>query len=324
MEWVATLPGRRVLAAALLAAALAGPRPVAATHTQVLAVTAAHSPAHAEVIAALRAKLDDAPERRVALRVTTVAELAQDTADGGDRPAPDLILTVGTEAAAAVLHGQPAAPVYCSLLPQAAYSPLLAGGERAPTSSALYLDQPVARQLRLIRLALPRLARIGVVLGPESRQGEAALRRAAAGLGLTLRVEVIHEERHLVGALHRVMDEADVLLAVPDPLVFNRHTAQSVLLATYRLGKPVVGYSRAYVGAGALLAVYSTPAQIGRQLGEWLLARPEPAGRLPPPRHPRYFSVDVNERVAHSLGYEIVPEEELARRLLEADKEDGP
>ncbi len=114
------------------------------------------------------------------------------------------------------------------------------------------------------------------------------------------------------------MDDADVLLAVPDPLVFNRHTAQSVLLTTYRLSKPVAAYSRTYVTAGALFSVYSTPAQIGRQIGEELLAMQDSPGRpLPAPGYPRYFSVEINERVARSLGIEPGQAEDLRRRLSE-------
>src|SRR4030065_2385532 len=126
----------------------------------------------------------------------------------------------------------------------------------------------MARQLRLIRLALPGRTRVGMVLGPDSQKSERELRRAATVAGIVPRMEQISDEKQLVGALHRVLDDADVLLAVPDALVFNRHTAQSMLLTTYRLGKPVAGYSRAYVTAGALFAVYSTPSQIGRHIGE--------------------------------------------------------
>ena len=156
------------------------------------------------------------------------------------------------------------------------------------------------------------------MLSQDSQKSEHELRRAAAVAGIVLRMEQIGDEKQLVGALHRVLDDADVLLAVPDPLVFNRNTAQSVLLTTYRMGKPVAGYSRAYVTAGALLAVYSTPAQIGRQIGEELLTMQVRPGRpLPAPGYPRYFSVEVNERVARSLGIEPGQVDDLTRRLIE-------
>lgn len=311
----------------LLLVALLVPWPALAI-SEVLVVVAERSAPHEEVLAAMRASLADALDRKIVLRVTAPADFGRSPANAGDRRRPDLVVTIGTEAASAVLAGRQPVPVLCAFLPESSYDALLQarGPDAQPElalHSAIFLDQPLHRQMQLLRLALPRHTRIGVVLGPESRRSEATLQRAAIAAGRTLRVERIADEKQLIQALYRVMDEADVLLAVPDPLVFNRHTAQSVLLTTYRLGKPVAGYSRAYAGAGALLAVYSTPAQIGRQIGETLRALAEAPGRaLPPPRHPRYFSVEVNERVAHSLGLDPGPEVELARRLVEGEAEE--
>jgi len=299
----------------------------AAAATEVLVVIATQqSPAYEEALTALRARLADVPDNELALRVMTAEEFSDSGPRVTDRKLPGLVVTLGTDAAATVLRQKLPTPTYCTFLPQATYAALAngAGGERARLS-ALFLDQPFIRQLRLIRLALPGRTRVGMVLGPDSQRHERGLRRAAAVAGVVLRLERISDEKQLVGALHRVLDDADVLLAVPDALVFNRHTAQSVLLTTYRLGKPVAGYSRAYVTAGALLAVYSTPTQIGRQIGEELLAMQNKADRpLPAAGYPRYFSVEVNERVAHSLGIEPGRADDLARRLAASDTEDNP
>jgi len=308
---------RRLIALAALAVAFVS-WPVAAA-TEVLVVIAQKSPAYEEALAALRTSLADVSDNEPTLRVMTAAEFSNSGPRATDQKLPGLVVTLGTDAAAMVLRQKLPAPTYCTFLPQAAYAALTnVSNERHARRSALYLDQPLIRQMQLIRLALPIRTRVGVVLGPESRKSEHNLRQAAVSAGLVLRIEQITDEKHLVGALHRVMDGADVLLAVPDPLVFNRNTAQSVLLTTYRLGKPVVGYSRAYVTAGALLSVYSTPAQIGRQIGEELLAMRDRSGRpLPAPGYPRYFSVEINERVARSLGIEPDQVEDLSRRLAE-------
>lgn len=298
----------------------------AAAVTDVLVVNAERSPGHEEAVASMRAALAGVPEKELRLHVVSVAEFSRTGARAKDWHLPDLIVTLGTDAAAAVLRERLPTPSFCTLLPQAAYATLaseLADTARPPRApvSVLYLDQPLTRQLRLIQLALPTHKRIGVVLGPESRKNERSLRRDAMSAGFMLHAEQISDERQLVGALHRAMADADVLLAVPDPLVFNRHTAQNVLLTTYRLGKPVSGYSRAYVTAGALLAVYSTPAQIGRQIGEDLLAMHKKSSRpLPAPGYPRYFSVEINERVARSLGLTPGQTEDLTHRLTETNE----
>jgi ABC-type uncharacterized transport system substrate-binding protein len=266
---------------------------------------------HTEMVASLRTVLGDA-QGRFQLHEVTTADLVRDVALQAD-----LIVTVGVEAATTVLQRSPASPVYCTLLPQATYVNLIGSlghNRQSRQLSALYLDQPFDRRLRMLRMILPQMTRLGAVLGPETRHVEAALRRTARAEGISLQIETIGTEKELVGALHRAMNDADALFAVPDPLVFSRHTAQNILLTAYRVGKPVIGYSRAYVRAGALIALHSSPAQVGREVAEILLAMP-PALTLPGPRSPRYFSLEINERVARSFGLNLSRAEELAHRL---------
>jgi len=291
----------------MLLVLLSGPA-MADTRQQILVVGGASTPAHGEVIGAMTGALGESGNRRFQLRSLASGDYTRaQVADAG------MVLTVGAEAAAAVLRDPPAVPVYCTFLPEATYAalPTPAGGVQR---SALFVDQSYTRRMRLIRQALPNKNRLGVVLGPESRRDEQALRRAASAEGFRLDIEIIAEERQLVGALHRAMDDADLLFAVPDAMIFNRHTAQNILLTAYRLGKPVTGFSRAYVTAGALFSVHSTPALIGREIGETLLAMPK-VFVLPPSHHSKYFEVETNERVARSLGITLEGAAELTRRL---------
>jgi ABC-type uncharacterized transport system substrate-binding protein len=182
--------------------------------------------------------------------------------------------------------------------------------------SAIYVDQPFDRQARLIRLAFPDARRVGLVIGAEREalvgKLEAELRRQ----GLSLEYEAISTDRELIGALERVLPSSDLLLALPDPIAFNRNTAQSVFLTSYRYRDPVLGYSSSLTRAGALLSLYSTPAQVGRQAADWIRnAGQDAAPSLPPPSHPDYFSVSINSQVARSLGIKLPAEAELVREL---------
>lgn len=298
--------------------------PVAmARQPEVLVVASPGNTAHDEVVTALRSALGEAAERRLMLKVRMLSDPVLNLHQAVPRPV--LVMTIGTEAAAAVLAGRPAMPVFSIFLPEASYRQLTADQPRQTGDrvSGLVIDQPFARQLRLIQLALPTANRVGVVLGPVSRRQEPALRRAATGSGMVVHSEPIDAERQLVGAIHRLLDDTDILLAIPDAVVFNRHTAQSVLLTANGLGKPVSGFSRAYVQAGALFAVYSTPTQIGRQAGEALLNFLD-SGQLPPTQAPRYFSVEINGRVARSLGLVLPDVKTLTRKLTETTHEDKP
>ena len=234
---------------------------------------------------------------------------------------PDLIVTVGTEAARSMLQVVSETPICMILIPRATSEALVREYEQTPLTprriiSAVYIDQPFQRQLQLIRLTLPRSRSLGVVYGPLSRESEKQLKAVADADNWDLHAVSISRENELFSAFTRVLDNSDVLLALPDPLVYNQHTTQNILLETYRQRKPLIGYSHAYVAAGALAAVYSTPQQIGRQVGEHLA---ELHGRgavsLPTPRYPKYFTVEVNQQVAQSLGLKVATATELQWKI---------
>ena len=232
-----------------------------------------------------------------------------------------LIIAVGVRAAEGLSSWSHRSPVLAVLVPRAWYIKsgrvrLSDGGRRLV--SAIYLDQPLDRQARLIRLAFPEARRVGVLLSAEQMGLADELEEALRPQRLGLVHAMVAEGDRLIAPLEQVLSEADVLLAFPDPLVFNRNTAQSLFLTSFRYRDPVVGYSRSMTRAGALVSLYSTPSQIGRQAAEWTGNALNGATlRLPAPAHPEYFEVSINDQVARSLGFSLPSEAELEKRLGE-------
>lgn len=230
-----------------------------------------------------------------------------------------VVVAVGVRAAESLSALPSRAPILAVLVPRTWFlksgrARLADGGRRAV--SAVYLDQPYERQARLIRLAFPDVRRVGVLLGPDQKGVADELDDALRSQRLGLVHQTVTEDERLLTPLELVLNETDVLLAVPDPLVFNRSTAQSLFLTSYRYRDPVVGYSRSMTRAGALVSVYSTPAQIGRQAAEWIVGvLGGAAPRLPAPAYPAYFEVSINDQVARSLGFTLPSEGELEKRL---------
>lgn len=228
----------------------------------------------------------------------------------------EAIIAVGVQAAQAVLGINVHRPVLVTLIPKSSFDKLRQNKNNSPEISAIYLDQPLDRQVALFGITLPTRKRLGVVIGPESQDKLKPLQTAARNQKIQLVTEKIDSADELLPAIQRVLSDADALLALPDPLVFNKNNAQSILLTSYRYQEPVIGYSQSYVKAGALYAVYSMPVQIGQQAGELiqrLLA--SKFSTLPSPQYPKYFSVSVNAQVARSLGIQMEDEEVLTQKL---------
>jgi ABC-type uncharacterized transport system substrate-binding protein len=212
-------------------------------------------------------------------------------------------LTFGVEALREVLKANVREPVVAALIPRAAYERTVrdAGKRGAAPMAALYLDQPLGRQLDLLRLALPEARRIGVILGPESIAQQAALSAAMRARGLEPVVGMATTAEALFAGIKPALDETDALLAVPDSLVFNNNTVSGVLTAAYRARIPMLAFSPAYVKAGALLSVHSTPAHIGVQAAAMVRGVYSGGGSVVS-QYPVDYTVRVNDSVARSLG----------------------
>jgi len=277
---------------------------------QVLAVLSESGGAHREAVDAMRTVLQ-AQGADMTLRSVGVDEYRR----AAFHDEADILVAVGARAMEAIAQADK--PSLNILVPRQSYESLRIRAKREPRAfSAIYLDQPLARHFRLVKQLLPGRGRVGVLLGPATLERLKPLQQAAREQQLALNAESVASQEEIVPALKRLLASDQVLLALPDPLVYNRDTAQSILLTSYRSQTPLIAYSKAYVQAGALAAVFSTPTQIGQQAAEILLRLEQTKGRaLPAPQHPKYFSLSVNYQVGRSLGLVLEDEAALLERI---------
>ncbi|MCX7897827.1 MAG: hypothetical protein N2441_08140, partial [Rhodocyclaceae bacterium] len=242
-------------------------------------------------------------------------------------PPPALILTIGAVALEETLRWlrqQPSAawqrvPVLATLLPRSSFLSAQSLSDGRPLS-AVWLDQPWSRQFAILRRLLPERTRVGILPGPETRAVLPQIEAEARAAGLRLVVgPAIDTPEQIYHSLREVLVDADVLLAVPDALVYNAATLRNILLTSYRARVPMAAFSAAYVKAGALYAVHSTPAQIARQSAQ--IMRAYLAGHpLPPPQAPREFTLVANARVAASLGIVLDDIDRIAEERRAAER----
>ncbi|MDD3674006.1 ABC transporter substrate-binding protein [Thauera propionica] len=229
----------------------------------------------------------------------------------------DLVVASGDAALSAALRLNPR-PTLAAMIGQARFDALRMAHPDRPLS-AFTLDQPAERQFRLLKAVLPDARRAGVLLGPE-RGDRVDLERAAAASGLDLFVRVIGDEAELIRGLEAVLRDSDSLIAVPDAMLSSPSAARSILLTSYRFQKPIVAFSRAYVDAGALAAIFTTPEQVAADLIAWLRLQKDESVQLPPPRGPASFDIAVNRQVARALGLSVADDAELLRLIATGDQ----
>ncbi len=270
--------------------------------------------AYAEFASQLGNALGQASGVKTALRVVTLSNLKDEPAARSGQS--QLLVAVGTAAMTAMARKPPPFPVLNVLVPRANFRSMARSNARTQDSklfSAVYFDQPWARQLSLIRNAVPG-RRVGILLGRDTAELGANLLAVAREARMVASIEMVADEADLVPALKRLLPNIDALLAVPDATIYNRSNIATILLTSYRAKVPLFGFSPSYVKAGALAAVYSHPGQIAQQVAEIIQNMPT-SGGLPPPQSPRYFSVNINPQVRMSLELDMDDEAQLLQKL---------
>ncbi len=305
--------GSRMARHALLATALLG-SPLATSGGQVDLVLSGPGELYTRLADSLETRLSANPVK-VDLNV-----IRMQAGDRRIRSAADLRVGVGMKACESLSGIGSSKPVLCSLVPRAGFV-RLAGRTSGRQISAIYLDQPIARQFALARALLPDAQRVGLLAGPALQREAGEIRRSARAAGFQADLEPADDEREAVLGIQRLVSSNDLILAAYDSQVLTPSTAKWLLHLAYQKNLPVLGFSRTYLDAGAAAAVYSTPEQIGRQTAEAILQSLQgDKGRLAPSAFPRYFDVAVNRAVARTLGLDPPPDAELARRMERPDR----
>lgn len=279
---------RRLLRQALCCGLLLWQAPAAA----VTVIVSAEGPIYDEVVAGLRATLPaDEP-----LDVRTAFEAGRAFPHGP-------VVAVGTMALDTTLvHARADTRALAVLVPRRSFETLVARHRPdSPALAALYLDQPLERQARAARAVFPSLRRLGIVLADDTGIGDFAAREPGND-GLVIRRIPAHDNP--LHAIETLLGRVDALIAVPDRRIYNRRTGHGILLGTYRANIPLIGYSSALVGAGALMSAWLPPGEHGREAGRMLAPHLGPRGKpgWPRSRYSSIYRIAVNHDVARSLG----------------------
>ena len=232
----------------------------------------------------------------------------------------ELVIALGVNALEAAGKLKQSTLVIGVFTPLPTFNSLMAANKRdLGNFSAIVLDQPYARQISLIKLILPEAKVLGLLTGFTSEKHSESIKQIGEQNNLNVLDEQLFNETELIPKLRTILNTTEALMAIPDPLVYTRETAQAILLTSYRYQKPVFGYSKSYVQAGALAGVYSNTQQLAKQAAEIAIDSQAAPGLLPAPQAPKYFSIAVNYQVAKSLNILMMDENQLHKKMLDIE-----
>lgn len=211
----------------------------------------------------------------------------------------DFIITIGRESTLRtneyITKNHTQAPILAVLIPHKMYNSITRNNKDRQIT-AIYREQPVDRQLKVIEKLLPEVKTIGVLTSMYDPSQIDELKDAVIKHHLNLVIAENKKREDLIDSLKHVLSNSDLLLTLPDPEIYNPFTAKGIFLTSYRRGVPIIGYSKTYVDAGAVAAVYTKAGQIAKQAASitntYFLKN-----SLQPPGYPTEYAVAKNEKI---------------------------
>jgi len=275
-----------------------------------LVAWAAHAAAPPRVLVVLSADEDHYDEALWGLQETIRARYPEARVDAfglGRAPfddQPDLVCPLGIAAAQETAREAADLPVVAGLVLR---PDVLADH---PHATGVVLQDSIESQLEQLERVLPGARTIGVVYAPKENQARVDRALAlAAHSGLRIEARPVSSPSEIPAALASLADRIDVLLGLPDSLVYTPETARSILLFSFRSRIPLVGLSGSWVQSGALYGPDWDYAELGRETGE--LALEVLDGSPPetrPPRPPQNVYYAVNGKTARRMKLALPPE----------------
>jgi putative ABC transport system substrate-binding protein len=185
------------------------------------------------------------------------------------------------------------------------------------TGMANLFNDLLAKQIELLTLVVPGLARVALLSGPYAAGYTAAAREAVAVKGVALSVAVVEDAAALAPAFDALARERPQALVVAASGSMH-HVTQSVVMHARRLRLPSISAlpPESWIGAGGMIAYAPDYADSHRKAAgyvERILRGADPA-ELPVEQSTR-FSFWINLKTAREIGVTLSP-----AILVRADK----
>ncbi|HTT66120.1 MAG TPA: ABC transporter substrate binding protein [Bryobacteraceae bacterium] len=252
----------------------------------------------AEAVEGLRARLSGngvAVDLLDVNQATYAADIAEEVLR---RPA--VVVAVGSDAVRAVLGRESAGKIVSTMTLEADRAG--GTGEAGRLNAAVYLDIPLRTLVAEVRKIFPERTRIGVIRNPGRRGVASQIRSQVADPG-SLQVAECASADQLLPVFLSFRKKVDFVICLPDGSLYNSTTARPLIMASLENRLPIVGFSPAFLRAGAAVAIYPDYRGIGQQTADLVRRCLEP-GDCTAWEAPRKVDVAVNARVLRMLGIE--------------------
>jgi ABC-type uncharacterized transport system substrate-binding protein len=179
------------------------------------------------------------------------------------------------------------------------------------------MSQPYCRQIHFIKLLNRQWHAFSYLSSQNNPVDDDSLQQCAGKLRIAAYKVVTSDDVQLTHYIKDALSHSDLILALPDKAIYNSKSVKNILLTSYRDRKPIIGFSRSFVNAGALAAIHSDTEQIAHSASVLVNQFLEMGDQFSKPvNYPRTFDVSINRQVFRALDLSI-PDIAKIKRILE-------
>lgn len=182
--------------------------------------------------------------------------------------------------------------------------------------SLLYMTQSYCTQIRFIKEINRQWTTISYLYNDENLLDRKSIDRCAEQKGMSTYKIHTTRDSSLSADIKNALTNSDLILALPNKTIFNSRSVKNILLTSYRNRKPVIGFSKNFVNAGALAAIHSDAEQIADSANKVIDEYYQQNNIFKQKVHyPETFSIAINKQVFRALNIPIPNIEKITQVL---------
>jgi hypothetical protein len=194
--------------------------------------------------------------------------------------------------------------------------------DRNGNDAILYMTQTYCRQVHFIRQLNRQWKIISILNSMEKPIDSSQIQQCADEHDMKIYIVSTTDKDNLTDKIKHALHHSDVLLALPDSNIYNSKTVKNILLTSYRYRKPVIAFSKNFVNAGALAAIYSDTENIAMSASKLIEQYLYITTSLEPINYPDAFDISINRQVFRALDIPI-PDIDTIKMTLQQKETDA-
>jgi putative ABC transport system substrate-binding protein len=288
--------------AMLLIAVCLQPLPsVAVNQTEILIITSLYEEPYIEAILGFKKSLSR--QRRIKFDIITMPQAITSGKQKIESLRPQLIFTVGSNAAEWASRQTSAIPIVATLCFDSDIF------DRSANVTGVKMLYSLSSQFEWLKQVFPNRKHLGYLYNPkEHLRLIDALKKIGHREGFRLTEYPVDEPKELPVVLDQISENIDLLLAIPDQRIISTQTIEAILLTSFRKKIPLIGFSDNWARSGALYGISWEYDELGMQSADIAkrLLRGVPVSAINP-EAPSRFNYSVNTTIARRMNISIPP-----------------